>query len=113
MMESLQPPSNISDAARQVSQEFRRILRETGQLAEGGVKTTKAQVDAIEDAFEKYQLWAGNLGAFHNSSDTRSLDFRFRSATPVKKRTLELLGELFDLLRNCESRFCFTFYFST
>lgn len=111
MMGSGQPSSEIGDAARQISREFRHILRETGPLAKNGIETKKLQVDVIEDAFEKYQLWAGNLGAFHNAGDTRSLDYRFRSAAPIRKRTMELLEELLDLLQNCKSSIYFTICF--
>lgn len=84
--------------------EFRCSLAEPEQTTKRSGEDTKAQVDAVEDAFEKYQLWAGNLGAFHPPGDTRSLDYRFRGAPHVRRRTVELLDELLDLLQNRKSR---------
>lgn len=46
-------------------------------------------VGAIQNAFDKYKLWAGNLGAMHSGRQwKKSLDYRLREATFYKTQVL-------------------------
>lgn len=99
-MNSSQRLPGISCAVRHVFQEFQRVQQDIQQVENNGRKETKAQADAIEDAFEKFRLWTGNLGALQDPSDTRSLEFRLRNAQAVRRRVGELLEELLELLQN-------------
>ncbi|KAK3075789.1 hypothetical protein LTR53_000614 [Teratosphaeriaceae sp. CCFEE 6253] len=52
----------------------------------------------LSDELDRFQLWAGNLGACHASGDSRSLTHRLRNAPELQRRALSLLNELIDLL---------------
>lgn len=54
----------------------------------------------LQDASERYQLWAGNLGALFQASDPRSLEHRLQHTPSVRQRVLELLNELIALLQH-------------
>jgi hypothetical protein len=46
---------------------------------------------AIRDAFDKYKLWAGNMGAMHSGEQWKmSLDYRLREASFYKVQVLTL-----------------------
>lgn len=92
-------PSAISNIARQVPPEFRRVLSDAQRSTKKGEGCTTIQNHDIEESFEQYQLWAGNLGALHDPEDPRSLDYRLRDAVHVKHRILELLEELLNLFQ--------------
>jgi len=48
----------------------------------------------IRDNLDRFKLWAGSLGAFHPSSDPRSLEHRLRKTPQVRSRVHELLTAL-------------------
>lgn len=83
--------------AREAHSEFKRLLHEqdTASPSRQG-HDAKERRHVIEDAFERYQLWAGNLGAFHRDQDARSLGYRLRNSQAVRKRIVELLEELLE-----------------
>lgn len=45
----------------------------------------------------RFKLWAGSLGA-HRTSGTRSLEYRLRDASSIRKHLVSLLQELKDLV---------------
>lgn len=45
----------------------------------------------------RFKLWAGSLGA-HRASGTRSLEYRLRDASSIRKHLTSLLQELKDML---------------
>lgn len=45
----------------------------------------------------RFKLWAGSLGA-HRTSGTRSLEYRLRDASSIRKHLVSLLQELRDLV---------------
>jgi hypothetical protein len=58
----------------------------------------------LRDNLDRFRLWAGSLGAFHQSSDSRSLDHRVRKAPQVKTRLGELLVALSENVQEGKSR---------
>ena len=45
--------------------------------------------DGARDAFDRYKLWAGNVGAMHSGSKyTMSLDYRLREASFYRQQVL-------------------------
>jgi hypothetical protein len=51
--------------------------------------------EAIEDAMDKYNMWAGNLGAGHCGPEyQKSLDYRLREASFYKTQVLSLMKDL-------------------
>jgi hypothetical protein len=57
----------------------------------------------LRDNLDRFKLWAGSLGAFHSSSDPRSLEHRLRKAPQVKSRVHDLLAALSGSLRESKS----------
>lgn len=91
---------SISQQARRISLEFDDLCR---SIITGGNTRQDVQglllSERVEDETERFRQWAGNLGAFHGPSDTRSLDYRLRSQTKVTERAHDLLETLRDLLQ--------------
>lgn len=52
------------------------------------------QQSAVEDQFTRFQVWAGNLGAFQRLPATASLDYRLRESPRIATQILELLEDL-------------------
>lgn len=46
----------------------------------------------FEDEFDRFKLWAGNIGAHRQGQS--SLDYRLRDASHIRERVLQLLAEL-------------------
>jgi hypothetical protein len=57
----------------------------------------------LQDNLDRFNLWAGGLGALHSPSDPRSLEHRLRKAPQVKTRVNDLLAELSRSLREGKS----------
>jgi hypothetical protein len=58
----------------------------------------------LQDNVDRFKLWAGSLGAFHPSSDPRSLAHRLRKAPQVRSRVNDLLAALSESLDEGKSR---------
>lgn len=59
------------------------------------------QVDAFEDEFGRFRVWAGNVGALQKGHS--SLDYRLREATLVRDNVQKLLKELHECLQESTS----------
>ena len=46
------------------------------------------------DEFDRFKIWAGNIGATLNPQSKASLDDRLRAATPVARLVLDCLRDL-------------------
>jgi hypothetical protein len=57
----------------------------------------------LRDNLDRFKLWAGSLGAFHSSSDPRSLEHRLRKAPQVRSRVHDLLAALTRSLLESQS----------
>lgn len=58
--------------------------------------------ERLTDIRTRFLLWTGNLGAMHKPEDPRALDRRLLDAPEVGNRVREILGDLQDLLDQCE-----------
>lgn len=58
------------------------------------------QQAAAEDQFERYRIWAGNLGAFQKPTSKASLDNRLRESPKVVAQIHDLLHDLFEALQD-------------
>ncbi|KAF1969985.1 hypothetical protein BU23DRAFT_219137 [Bimuria novae-zelandiae CBS 107.79] len=56
--------------------------------------------ELVNDQFERYKLWAGNLGAFQNSQPYVSIDYRLRKSPKVASQLKELLNILINSIRD-------------
>ncbi|KAK0617699.1 hypothetical protein B0T14DRAFT_274438 [Immersiella caudata] len=54
------------------------------------------------DEFDKYSLWADNVGAIHPPSSSRSLDHRLRHASSYKQETIRILEIVAEQLSDHE-----------
>lgn len=61
---------------------------------------SKKPTSNFEDAFDKYNLWAGNMGAMNSGHQYRkSLDYRLREASFFRLQVLRLLKDLRTVLK--------------
>lgn len=58
----------------------------------------------LDDIFQRYRLWAGNIGALHELKDQKSLEYRLRAAPRLQARFQELLRDVRDDLDERESQ---------
>ena len=58
--------------------------------------------EKLVDIRTRFLLWTGNLGVMHKPEDPRALDRRLLDAPEVAGRVHEILGDLQDLLSQCE-----------
>lgn len=63
-------------------------------LAACGLPSTVA---TVESHLSRFKLWAGSLGA-HRISGTRSLEYRLRDASSIRKHLTSLLEDLRNLI---------------
>lgn len=59
--------------------------------------------EKLVDIRTRFLLWTGNLGVMHKPEDPRALDRRLFDAPEVAGRVRDILGDLQDLLSQCES----------
>jgi hypothetical protein len=52
------------------------------------------QATDLEDQSARFQIWAGNLGAFQRLPASASLDYRLRGSPKIAMQILELLQDL-------------------
>jgi hypothetical protein len=57
----------------------------------------------VLDELERFQIWAGGIGAFQNIRQTSSLDHRLQGSPKIIQHLLELLKDLRETLQ--ESKF--------
>lgn len=58
--------------------------------------------EKLMDTRTRFLLWTGNLGVMHKAEDPRALDRRLLDAPEVAGRVRDILGDLQDLLSQCE-----------
>lgn len=56
----------------------------------------------IEDTQARFKAWGSNIAAFHNGALRTSLDFRLAEAPGMRRRTLQMLEDLQEYLRDGE-----------
>ena len=54
------------------------------------------------DAFGRFKIWAGNIGAFQQIDLKSSLDFRLRDTPKISTQILEILDDLAESLEDGE-----------
>jgi hypothetical protein len=54
----------------------------------------------ITDAFGRFKIWAGNIGAFQQIDLKSSLDFRLRDTPKISTQILEILDDLAESLED-------------
>ena len=58
-----------------------------------------SEVEAT-DAFGRFKIWAGNIGAFQQIEVKSSLDFRLRETPKISTQIVEILDELAESLED-------------
>jgi hypothetical protein len=59
---------------------------------------------AMEDQYARFQIWAGNLGAFHRLPSELSLDYRLKNSRRISDHVKSLLFDLIATLKDGEPR---------
>lgn len=87
---------SISNRAREVKCDILTLLQ---------ILKTRSQEDqhvvALEDLLDRYKLWAGNLGALHQSTKKISLDYRLLSAPQIQDKICKHLDALKEAINEC------------
>lgn len=77
-------------------------MRETeDELRSRGSPDTKLSVSLVNDGFDRFRLWAGNIGAIYvPSRQDSSLDLRLREVPMIADEVVECLKDLLEDLDN-------------
>ncbi|KAE9376716.1 hypothetical protein N431DRAFT_453112 [Stipitochalara longipes BDJ] len=71
------------------------LLRQPDQQYDYGISDTETT-----DAFGRFKIWAGNIGAFQQIDLKSSLDFRLRESPKISTQILEILDDLAESLED-------------
>lgn len=88
---------SISDLAKQVWQSFDATCTKqcSSHVDEYGKELSLDETTLqVEDAYARYRLWCGNLGALHADHRTTSLEHRLRNEVEIRGRIVDILSEL-------------------
>lgn len=97
--------SSLAASATKCNELLETLLARVGN--EGCRHRSNLELAPIEDQVARFRIWAGNLGAFHKSSSTESLDHRLRDEPKFKDHIYELLQDLNDTLQAGRWWLCF------
>lgn len=78
-----------------------RCLLDRTERNSSGITTSTISAAELDDIFSRFKLWAGNLGALHDSRLPTSLAHRLREAPHIQDEFQALLQ---DLVSNIEDR---------
>lgn len=85
--------STLSQTALTCKEDIAGLLATTGMEDSSRVTDLLREQDVIQIQ-ERYDQWAGNLGALQPSSSALSLDHRLRDSSQVRKLVLSTLQDL-------------------
>jgi len=71
------------------------LLRQPGHQHDHDLSEVEAT-----DAFGRFKIWAGNIGAFQQIELKSSLDFRLRETPKISTQIVEILDELAESLED-------------
>lgn len=71
------------------------LLRQPGHEHSYGISEAETT-----DAFGRFKIWAGNIGAFQPFELKSSLDFRLRETPKISTQILEILDDLAESLED-------------
>ncbi|KAJ0109407.1 hypothetical protein J7T55_000332 [Diaporthe amygdali] len=90
---------SIADRSRDVKQSMLDLLRKTR------VTKTPFAAEAVEDILDRFKLWTGSLGAFHQAHKRMSLESRLADSSEIRDHICEQLDDMqeaiHDLLPLC------------
>ena len=91
---------SIAAMTRLCAQSFRQVrevLDQPQHEINDGISAS-----AINDELERFQIWAGNIGASQESRTTTSLEARLRDASEITEQISQLLEDLREALEDSE-----------
>jgi hypothetical protein len=88
-MPAFTAPLDISTQVDECGVAFRSLVT---ALTEAPRFAAQARPETINDEFDRFKIWAGNIAAHRKGH--RSLEYRLRDATHLKTETLNLLAAL-------------------
>lgn len=90
---------SIADRSRDVKQSMLDLLRKTR------VTKTPFAAEAVEDILDRFKLWTGSLGAFHQAHKRMSLESRLADSSEIRDHICEQLDDMQEAIHD---RQCFT-----
>jgi len=88
--------STLKDATQRCMQLFAAVDHKSH--AEPGEQSDGKVPDSLEDEYDRFKVWSGNLGA--QQKGHASLDWRLQDAETMSSSILKLLKILIDHLEN-------------
>ena len=93
---------SFSTLAKDILRHLVRLINLSTKACPGLEDHETLNPERLLDIRTRFLLWSGILGVMHKPEDTRALDRRLLDAPEVAGRVREILGDLQDLLSQCE-----------
>ena len=90
----------LAQTTRQTREKFTHVIQALGTSDSAAIG--QGPKEALEDAFDRFQLWAGSVGASIDAQRKISLEWRLRDAPEIKERIVELQNDLVEALDDCK-----------
>ncbi|KAK0631099.1 hypothetical protein B0T17DRAFT_240310 [Bombardia bombarda] len=87
--------ATISETTRQVRQRFSELIVHIKTADKPPLAST-----LVADAFERFALWAGNLGALRRPTSRLSLDYRLSEAPDLREYICEELQDMLEAIQD-------------
>lgn len=90
---------SLAQCTRSIRETFSRTV---DAFTSGTAENDRPEISkGIADAAERFQLWAGSVGAAVDPQRKISLEWRLRDAPEIKERIYELQSDLIEALDDC------------
>lgn len=99
MVEDADATVSIARSTKQTRKKFTRTIDSINSEGSHFLETTYQAT--LIDSLERFQLWAGNIGAAVDPRKKNSLEARLKDAPEVKEQIYDLLCDLHEALDDC------------
>jgi hypothetical protein len=96
---------SIADKSRKVRQQLLDLMTQLNATQDSTTEAASWCISSssVTDVFERFTLWAGNLGAMRGPATRLSLDYRLSNAQEIRH---QILRQLDDLIEAIDDRKC-------
>jgi phage tail tape-measure protein len=98
MAQAVQDRGSITKLTKEIRSKFAQTTEALISKTDSQEQTT---ADALNDAFQRFQLWVGNIGAAINTQKNISLESRLKTSPEVREQIFSLLRDLIKGLDDC------------
>lgn len=94
----MENPTSVASRTEAVESRYKDIVR----CIDSNDGTTTVSAEDVSDAWDKFKLWAGNIGARRTPDSAASLESRLKGAKRVLEQVVRLLNGIQEALDDCK-----------